>query len=586
MDEELTDAQRQKLAAALAQQGIAVPGVSAPQTVTIPPVTISSPPVNPIEQRAAAQGVEVPGLVAAPAPVFPAAPPRPPPGATKPVILSASLPTQPDRTPLKSSVPIVSGLTNIPTEDLSGMHKPGEPPPALKGAIFANQGPPRTMGATGGGGGGGAVPPPSWQHLTSPEARAAYQEARSAEETADTKDMLTGVVNAELAEKMHKQHAGDIQDFGDKRAAEESAAQADTRAKMADYDSWNKQLMSAQVDPDHFWKDKSTGEKALLVISQALSDFGNSLLGHPELAGKRLNTLIDRDIEAQKANLDKTGRVVQGKANLVQMAYQRTGDLRQAAAWAKGVMLDKMDAEARAMAAETGSNTAMARGARLLADEKMRYADYLAKEMGLVKPAGGGSGAGGFKTEDNRIVPLGEGRFMVAGSREAAEYLEKRIAARDAIVGNLQAIQRLESSVSAFDRANPYSDYNAERDRLIADTETKKTVYEGQGAMSRDDAKVTDHAIGALRGARRYFVDSNAILDGAIAGINRTIDADLRAHGGPVVTAQLGSDAKGNVVQRYTPTGERLEPKGDVQTGQSAGRSYTITPAGGGVPPK
>ena len=36
------------------------------------------------------------------------------------------------------------------------------------------------------------------------------------------------------------------------------------------------------------------------------------------------------------------------------------------------------------------------------------------------------------------------------------------------------------------------------RDRLIADTEAKKTVYEGQGAMSKGDQIVTDEALGAL----------------------------------------------------------------------------------------
>ena len=242
---------------------------------------------------------------------------------------------------------------------------------------------------------GGGTPAPYFQHRYSPEARKAYEDAFAAEQGAVGKDRLMGGIISSIAEDTHKQNEQEIRAFGEKQAKAEADRQAEARDRLAEYEQERKRYAAMGVDPSHFWKTRTAGQTAMLLLGQALSNFGAAFSGHPELVNQQLNAMIDRDIDAQKANIAKAHNALNAKSNLVSQMYARFGDERAAAAAARGIMVDSMAERAQELAAATGNATAIARAEKMSADLKMQQAEYLAREMGLVQPKGG-AGAGGL----------------------------------------------------------------------------------------------------------------------------------------------------------------------------------------------
>lgn len=64
------------------------------------------------------------------------------------------------------------------------------------------------------------------------------------------------------------------------------------------------QVQQGHIDPNHWWDSKSTGSQILTAIGMMFAGAGGGVSGHPEMASKAIDEAIDRDIAAQKANLD------------------------------------------------------------------------------------------------------------------------------------------------------------------------------------------------------------------------------------------------------------------------------------------
>jgi hypothetical protein len=60
-----------------------------------------------------------------------------------------------------------------------------------------------------------------------------------------------------------------------------------------------------QIDPRRFLNDRTTGERIMGAIGMVLSGAGSGLTGQPNLAVQVVQAAIDRDIAAQKTNLEK-----------------------------------------------------------------------------------------------------------------------------------------------------------------------------------------------------------------------------------------------------------------------------------------
>jgi hypothetical protein len=111
-------------------------------------------------------------------------------------------------------------------------------------------------------------------------------------------------------------------------------------------------VTGSKIDPNRFWADKSTGSRIGMAISMFFSGLNGSNAGI-----QILNSAIDRDIEAQRADLLTKREGVQMQRGLLSDMMEKFGDERQAIAAAKVSALELAQIKLQAQAATvTGQN--------------------------------------------------------------------------------------------------------------------------------------------------------------------------------------------------------------------------------------
>lgn len=144
----------------------------------------------------------------------------------------------------------------------------------------------------------------------------------------------------------------------DKQKAELEALEANRIENNAKLDNeiagLRNDILSNKIDPNRVWSNMSTGNRVLAGISVLLGGLSSGLAGRPgNPAMDVINNAIDRDIDAQKADLGK-------KQNLLSFNMQRYGRLDQAYAATKMNLLAITQAQMNKIAADMGSKQALA----------------------------------------------------------------------------------------------------------------------------------------------------------------------------------------------------------------------------------
>lgn len=145
-----------------------------------------------------------------------------------------------------------------------------------------------------------------------------------------------------LAE-MHEQQAKQLLDHD--RETQQMVA-----ADRARQDGIFNDIANSKIDPNHFWQEKSTGSKLLAGIGMIFSGMGSGLAGGPNLAHQVIQRAIDRDIDAQKANIGK-------KQNLLAYYQRQTGDDIAARQMTKATMLNAFAGQIASQAARASAGT-------------------------------------------------------------------------------------------------------------------------------------------------------------------------------------------------------------------------------------
>jgi hypothetical protein len=113
------------------------------------------------------------------------------------------------------------------------------------------------------------------------------------------------------------------------------AAMAKAQAKHDQIEDDARTLAATEVDPDRWWESRSTAQTIAGYIAAALGGLTQHLNGGKNLGLEAINSAIDRDIDAQKANLQNKRAMLGERRGLVSELFQRTGDLNQAAETAR-----------------------------------------------------------------------------------------------------------------------------------------------------------------------------------------------------------------------------------------------------------
>lgn len=121
-------------------------------------------------------------------------------------------------------------------------------------------------------------------------------------------------------------------------------AKADVRSKISGLQDLQGKLAEAKIDPGRFWAERTTGQKVAIAIGIALSSFGSILSGgkQPNYALDIIDKAIDRDLDAQKADIDRLGMRVNIQQNLIAQTRAIAQDDQAAYAAAKAMALDRV----------------------------------------------------------------------------------------------------------------------------------------------------------------------------------------------------------------------------------------------------
>lgn len=180
-----------------------------------------------------------------------------------------------------------------------------------------------------------------------------------------------------------QQTAGAISGLADKQAA---ALQQDAAQKQniqttfqSNFDNLNKErqshiadLQKGYIDPEQYWKgDPATGQRAhsrvLSAIGVILGGLGAGWSGHggnPALA--HLNGLIDKNINAQMANLGT-------KNNIVRYNQEQFGNLKDAADMSRVMQADVIKSQLEKAAAQSQSPLAQAAASKAIGEIDAKY---------------------------------------------------------------------------------------------------------------------------------------------------------------------------------------------------------------------
>lgn len=167
------------------------------------------------------------------------------------------------------------------------------------------------------------------------------EEAARAEQKAIRSKAEAEYTAATSLADLHDQQAKELLDH-------DRETQQVVAADRARQDAIFRDIASAKVDPNHYWQDKSTGQKLLAGIGMIFSGIGSGLTGGPNLAHQVIDRAIERDIDSQKANIGK-------KQNLLAYYQRQTGDDLAARQLTKATMLNAFAGQVAAQAARSSA---------------------------------------------------------------------------------------------------------------------------------------------------------------------------------------------------------------------------------------
>lgn len=221
---------------------------------------------------------------------------------------------------------------------------------------------------------------------------------------------------------------------------------------------YQKDYADGKIDPNRVWSNASTGNKVMASLGLILGGMGSALTGQPNAALQILDKTIDRDIEAQKANIDKN-------KTLFSMNMERYKNAQLAEAATRLQINNTLQAQVQMSAAKAGSPLAQSNAQILLGQLKQQQVPLqiqIAKEHLQARIAGAGGGQGGIPVNqapahvlmDPKTVQVGDRVYGARDPKEASE-LRTMQANYQPIVNGLKRLDDL--SISAKGKFTPES---------------------------------------------------------------------------------------------------------------------------------
>lgn len=186
-----------------------------------------------------------------------------------------------------------------------------------------------------------------------------------------------------------KKEAGALQDAAALFSHIQNTGAEKLQSTQAEIDNVTQDIKNSHIDPNHYLGSMDTPARLATGIGLLLSGFGSGLSGKSNMAMDFLDKQIQRDVDAQKADLGR-------KENLVS-AYQRQyGNIRDATQMAIATQGKLLENQLLQAAATSKDPIAQARATQAAGEVHEKYAAIpvqVAKNQALIQLTGGTQGS-------------------------------------------------------------------------------------------------------------------------------------------------------------------------------------------------
>lgn len=319
----------------------------------------------------------------------------------------------------KNNPVINNAPPNVPPPDPASPAGPPAPPPQDDGmgdgALIA--GPSQ---------GGGMVSPAGMypQSMTTQAhmGRAVPHEAQSAF-GASTELALQGAGVTRNADRQLYEHTRDLQalrmkateDAATQHAAVQAERDQEVQRRMGEIEALNNEA-SAKIDPEKYWHDRGAFAKVIGAFAIGMGAFAARMRGGPNAALQIIESGINREIDAQKANISNARGGAQQQERLLNLHLSRFGELDRAIDATKLGLYDNVLSQMEAYKADHGAQLSDANYLNLQSSILEKRGEVVNK-MALqttddvnkayteawhnAQYAGGGAGSGALLGKDN-----------------------------------------------------------------------------------------------------------------------------------------------------------------------------------------
>lgn len=204
-------------------------------------------------------------------------------------------------------------------------------------------------------------------------------------------------------------------------------------ALQKERDAFMSDLQNKAVDPRRFYNNMGTGQKISTAIGLILGGMGGGLLKQENPVMKYLNQQITNDIEAQKADINKSN-------TLLSANYQSFGNLKDATDMTRVMLNDVVINQLKQAAAQTQDPIAKARAMQKIGELMQTNAPVLS-QIAMRKTILGGMQSG--STNPGQVI-----RMLIPEAQQAAAYKElgdaqEMVKARDATLSAFEKVAKL-----------------------------------------------------------------------------------------------------------------------------------------------
>jgi hypothetical protein len=360
--------------------------------------------------------------------------------------------------------------------------------------------------------------------------------------------------------------AADINnDFVARQQRAAAAGLEESRRIFAEVQEIQKELQTQKIDPNRVWGNKSTGGKIATAIGIILSGIGSGLTGGPNLAMQVIDGEIERDLDAQKANLDNKRAGLGDKINALAAARTITKDEVEQLDVSRLIMLDAIKAKLQSFALQTDSEVAQGRvmeavgmidqrSAEIAAGLKEKSTARVVSAMSMKRvggqtvTAGQAAGQVDFAKGDKKLfVPQLQAFALSEEDAKAMKTTSEKVTEMRGVIRQINQLRDDGGSISPKNRARA--------EALARQLQLTEKTRQQLGALSGSDIEMLESYVPSNPLAiLSYNAERLSDFDGQLAGtLPRMVEARgaLPAYNVPSSLQRTPSGARDKADQEF-----------------------------------